>query len=323
MNVIIPVASGKGGVGKTVVAANLGVSLAKKGKTVILVDLDLGGSNLHTCLGIRNKYAGLGSYIYKKEESFESLIVETEVPRLFFIPGDSLLPGTSNLSFFVKKKIMKELTNLVADFVILDLGSGTAYNTVDFFLISSSGILVTTPETTSILNAYSFLKTTLFRMLYRAFPAKSKERGTIFDFSTSKIEGSDTGFLSLVEEIGRLNQESGIRAKQVLSSFLPRVVLNMGKSNQDLPLGAKLRQIVRKNLDIELEYIGFIRHDEQVPLSIFKRKPLAFLEPESTFAKTVDQIAQKIIVKPVPEGPVLFEDNEDLFALGNGSNGTE
>jgi MinD-like ATPase involved in chromosome partitioning or flagellar assembly len=188
MTTIIPVASGKGGVGKTVFTANIGVSLARAGKTVILADLDLGGSNLHTALGEKNDKSGIGNYIYKQERSLESLLVETREPRLYFIPGDSLLPGTANLPYFRKAKILKELAGLVADYVILDLGSGSSYNTIDFFLTSASGILVVTPETTSILNAYSFVKAALFRMIYRSFPARSDERALVYRFTTERLE---------------------------------------------------------------------------------------------------------------------------------------
>ena len=99
MGVLIPIGSGKGGVGKTVFAANLGVVLASRGKTVVLVDLDLGGANLHTCLGVRNTHPGVGSIVWKKEKRLENLIVPTGVDRLFLVPGDNLLPGTANLDF--------------------------------------------------------------------------------------------------------------------------------------------------------------------------------------------------------------------------------
>ena len=57
---IIPIASGKGGVGKSVITANLAVNLAERGYKVIAADLDLGGSNLHTCLGLDNNNPGIG-----------------------------------------------------------------------------------------------------------------------------------------------------------------------------------------------------------------------------------------------------------------------
>ena len=109
MKQIIPIASGKGGVGKTTTAANLGISLARKGKTVILIDLDLGESNLHTVMGIKNISPGLGHFIYKREENFESLIQETGINRLYLITGDSLFPGTANLPYYQKKKIIKSI----------------------------------------------------------------------------------------------------------------------------------------------------------------------------------------------------------------------
>jgi flagellar biosynthesis protein FlhG len=61
--VIIPIASGKGGVGKSFLTANLAMALAAMGHRVIAVDLDLGGSNLHTFLGLANRYPGIGDFI--------------------------------------------------------------------------------------------------------------------------------------------------------------------------------------------------------------------------------------------------------------------
>ncbi|MCG8477653.1 MAG: P-loop NTPase, partial [Spirochaetales bacterium] len=82
MQYLIPIASGKGGVGKSILAANLGIALAQQQKTVVLVDLDLGGSNLHTILGIRNRHAGIGHFIYRQAASLEELVVEMQQERL-------------------------------------------------------------------------------------------------------------------------------------------------------------------------------------------------------------------------------------------------
>lgn len=315
MTTIIPVASGKGGVGKTVFTANIGVSLARAGKTVILVDLDLGGSNLHTALGEKNDKSGIGNYIYKQERNLESLLVETDEKRLFFIPGDSLLPGTANLPYFRKVKIIKELGGLVADYVILDLGSGSSYNTIDFFLTSAAGIVVVTPETTSILNAYSFVKAALFRMIYRSFPAKGDERRVVSEFVTERLEGTNRSIAALAEELARISPEAAETARSCLRSFLPRVVLNMGRTRRDVPLGAKLRQVARKNLDLEVQYIGFLPWDEEVGSSILRRRPVLSLSPGSAFARNLDQVTTRLIHEPTPKTPKLFEADEDLAEL--------
>ncbi len=315
MSIMLPVASGKGGVGKSVLAANLAIALAELGKTTVLVDLDLGGANLHTLLGIKNRHAGIGGLVYRTESSVESLVMETEIPRLYFIPGDTLLPGTANLEFFMKRKILRGLTLLPADYVLMDLGAGSSYNTVDFFLSSASGIVVTVPEVTAVLNAYSFLKTTLFRALFRSFPAKSDERRMIVEFASKKLEGSGDSFPALQNRLAQAFPATAPAAIAGLLSIYPRVVLNMGKSNRDLAVGARLRDISSRNLGIAMEYIGFIPRDDAVPRSVVERKPVLLARPASAYATTVRAIARRIAETPTPAAPRLYQDNEDLVAV--------
>jgi len=317
MTKILPVASGKGGVGKSIFVANLGVSLAARGKTVILIDLDLGGSNLHTCLGIKNRYSGLGGFIYKNEESLEALLVETEIERLYLIPGDSLLPGTANLPFFMKQKIIRGIGKLIADYIILDLSAGSTYNIIDFFLLSFSGILITIPEATAILNLYSFLKTTLYRLLHRSFPARSEERRIIHDFMAIRIEGSDLSFANLITNLSSFNQESGALAEKQITAFFPGVVINMAQSDQDLAICRNLRDITRNNMGCELEYIGFLPMEEGIHRSIIQRLPFFISEPGSRFSQSIDLIARKLIAAPQISTPRSPIDNEDLAELSN------
>jgi len=315
MGILLPIASGKGGVGKSVLSANLGIALAELGKTVVLVDLDLGGANLHTLLGIKNRHAGLGGLVYRTEPSVESLIVETDIPRLFFIPGDTLLPGTANLEFFTKRKMMRELAALPADFVLMDLGAGSSYNVVDFFLCSSSGLIVTVPEITAVLNAYSFLKTALFRALFRSFPPKGEERRMIVEFVSKKIEGTEESFRTLADRLSAAFPETAPAAVAQLGQLHPRVVLNMGRSSRDLAVGARLRDIVVRNLGINIEYVGFAPRDESIPRSIIERKPALLAAPASPYAATVRAIARRIAETPTQAAPRLYQDNEDLVAV--------
>ncbi|MFP4408154.1 MAG: P-loop NTPase [Spirochaetaceae bacterium] len=312
---IIPFASGKGGVGKTLTVANLGVALAQAGKTTILVDLDLGGSNLHTCLGVRNRHSGLGNFIYKQEESIESLVVQTDVPRLYLIPGDALLPGTANLPYFRKLKILEGVEGLVADYVLLDLGSGSAYNTLDFYLSSMMGIIVTTPETTAILNAYIFLKSALIRLVQRSFHHRSAERQVVNDFMQGKIEGTDLTVQAIVDRLSQLSKDSAELAKAQIEKFLPRVVLNMGRSPQDIALGGKLRQIVQNNLAVDVEYIGYLPHSPNMSRSILERQPAALKYPSDEFVQAIRTLANRLIEAPMPQAPSLYAENEDLFEI--------
>ena len=106
---ILPIASGKGGVGKSLLAANLGVLLAKAGQQVVLADLDFGGSNLHLVLGIRGIQTGAGAFLTRPGMKFEEIIVETDEENLRFIPGDGEIPGIANLTAGQKKKLIRRV----------------------------------------------------------------------------------------------------------------------------------------------------------------------------------------------------------------------
>ncbi|MBP3416028.1 MAG: P-loop NTPase [Spirochaetaceae bacterium] len=312
---ILPVASGKGGVGKSAVSVNLAISLAQKGKKVILCDFDFGGANLHTLLGLKNNQAGMGNFIYRQVASLESLLQETGIENLQFIAGDCLFPGTANMDFFMKKKIMKDLAQLPVDYIILDLGGGSSYNTLDFFLLTYNPLLVTTPEITSIMNAYSFLKGAVFRFFTHQFPNKSPERACIQDFIKSVATGTESSFMSLMETLCQQFPETGLPACQELAKLNPQVVLNMGATTQDLEMGRRLRSLVNSKLTIRMDFIGFIPTSAIVPMAVARRAPAIVLEPAGTFATSVRKAADRVLAYEYGFNENLSIDNADLELL--------
>ncbi len=295
---LVPIASGKGGVGKSVIAANLGLALARAGRAVVLVDLDLGGSNLHTFLGVKNKNPGIGALAWKRERSLDGLLVETGYERLWLVPGDGLLPGTANIDWFTKKRILKELSSLPADFAILDLGAGSSFNVVDFFLASSEGVLVVRPEITSVLNAYAFLKTAAFRALSRSFPEKSLGRAAVNGFAAVKNEGSGLSFLDFASELAGKFPE-GQAALKRLSELRPRAIMNMSRDPGDADLGTRLHDIVVKNLGISIEFAGYLPDLPAVPASVASRRLLFDSDPSSEFSQGIQAAAAKLAAPPV------------------------
>jgi flagellar biosynthesis protein FlhG len=313
MTSVIPIASGKGGVGKTLISSNLGYQLAKSGKTVILVDLDLGASNLHTMLGIKNHNPGIGDLLTRSEKKLENLILPTSHQKLYLIPGDTLIPGAANPNYFILQKIIRSLRKLTADFVLLDLGAGSHSSVVDLFLTNSAGIMVLIPEPTSVLNAYSFIKTAVYRMLLRSFKARSEERNTIQAYMSQKMEGTERSIDDLIEILAKENPQIGDELRNKLSGFYPRIIINQIKDQSELNIGARLRQITMKNLQINMQYIGVLPYDQQVSRSIIQRKLYAETQPESLFIQSLQNIANQIIQQgPTPEIQ-LYEGNEDLI----------
>ena len=292
---IIPVASGKGGVGKSFFVANLSIILSEMNQKVISVDLDLGGSNLHTLLGIKNDIIGLGHFINGKAENFTDIIHETEYPNLSFIPGDGLFLGTANLAYFRKRKILSELSKLDADWVLLDLGSGSTANTIDFFLISNCGILVTTPEITAVLNLYTFLKNSFFRYIIQNFKKKDPIRIKLMEASKMRLEKEDLRFFEFIRLLKKDFPENEVKIDEIINNFFPKLILNMGNSERDIMFGENLRSIIHKNLGIDIEYLGLLPVEEQARECILARKPVCILNKESKWVENVRKVASRLL----------------------------
>ena len=118
---ILSVGGGKGGVGKSVIAANLAVDMARAGAKTILVDADLGAANLHTLFDLRRAGRTLNELFTHEIESLEEAMVDVGVPNLRLIPGSSATAGAANLKHAQKLKLVRQLQGLEADVVIIDV----------------------------------------------------------------------------------------------------------------------------------------------------------------------------------------------------------
>ncbi|WP_191013310.1 P-loop NTPase [Treponema zioleckii] len=292
---ILPIASGKGGVGKSNIAVNLAIILAQKGHRVVLADFDFGGANLHTLLGLKNNHVGMGNFIYKQTADLSELLQDTQVENLKFIAGDCLYPGTANIDNSMKKKIIRKLTTIDADYLLLDLGAGTTYNTLDFYLLTYNSILVTTPELTSILNAYSFLKAAAFRFFVRQFKVRSEEKKFIDEFLQNSSSGTETSFLDLVNQTAaKFSSDESVFLTE-LNKYRPQVIMNMGQNSADLEMGRRLRSLVKNKLGISMDFVGFLPKDDNISYSIALRKPLALSDANCNFVSSVRTAADRIL----------------------------
>jgi len=296
MSRLLPIASGKGGVGKTIISANLGILLSQMGQKVIIVDLDLGGSNLHTVLGIKNDLKGLGHFINTKEQLlFQDIVHPTKYDNLFFVPGDALYIGTANLPFFKKKSIIKGLMALEAEWVILDLGAGTSSNILDFYLMSSSGIMVAIPEITSILNLYSFLKNAYYRYVIQHFKKKDIIREKLIEGATYRLEKDDFRFIEYVRLLKKDFPEKADEIEKALSNFYPKILFNISNNDKDINIGENLRNIISKNLGLDVEYLGVLPFDSNIEESVNDRIPIIEKFPESKWCNVLKNVSDRLV----------------------------
>ena len=130
-----------------------------------------------------------------------------------------------------------------------------------------------------------------------------------------KIEGTELSLSALIDRLREVSEESAQLAAEQKEKFLPRVVLNMGHSAQDIALGGKLRQIVQKNLAVDVEYIGYMPHSPQMTRSILERKPAVLSYPDDEFVQAIYTLAKRLVESPTPTPPELFPENEDLYEI--------
>ena len=313
---IIPVAGGKGGVGKSVLAANLALSMALFGKRTVLIDLDLGGSNLHTLLGMKNVNPGVGNFLSGRDYALADLAAPTEWENLRFIPGDVLVSGIGELTKSAKARIVKGLLDIDADYIVVDLGGGANFTVVDFFLISNSGLIVTTPQSTAIMNAYSFLKNYVFRFLQRAFAQDKAVTAYLKQILKERRPGAGAAVPEILSGITGVSAEAGEKAAAFLEVLQPKLLLNKIAGLDDVRIAQGLRDLCARNLSINLECLGTVMTDGLVDRSIDERRPFILDNPEAVVSEEIHRIAQKIIQSGrFPEMPLELDYYADSFEL--------
>lgn len=154
---VIAVASGKGGVGKTQVAINLSLALARQGQRVVLFDADLGTANVDVALNIQTSRDL--SHVLRGTCTLEDAAVSLE-KNLRVIVGASGLSRAADLRDFERGELINSLCTLESgcDVMVIDCGAGISQNVLAFAQAAGELLLVTTPEPTALTDAYALIK---------------------------------------------------------------------------------------------------------------------------------------------------------------------
>jgi flagellar biosynthesis protein FlhG len=286
MKQVYSIGGGKGGSGKSFIAASLGKLLARQGKKVVLIDLDLGASNLHTLLGQKMPQGGLDAFIDKKTDKLEDVALSTTIQNLYLISSTKCSLEIANLYYAQKIKLINAIKNLPFDYILVDLGPGTNYNTLDFFLIATEGLFVTTPEPTAIENTFIFVKSVYLRKLKQAL----KESGMwyIYREEIAKLsKGTLSSPLELINILVQNNSEKGKIFENVLSSLTFRLILNKFRGQVNENLGEQLVDVCNRHLYPNFYFLGNISYDSRVYESIVARNIFIDKYP---YTKTVSDL---------------------------------
>jgi flagellar biosynthesis protein FlhG len=252
---IVAVGGGKGGVGKSTVALNLAVALARLGHRVTLVDADLGAANLHTMLGVVNPTTGLADFLDHRVETLDALKAPVMVPTLSLVSGTSR-PGAASLTKRDKLRLIGAIARLDADCVVLDVGAGSSFNVVDFMAVADHKLLVMTPQLPSLHNAYALVKACVHRVVRRLALDDVEQR--LVDAALGH-DGRARTIVQLLEVLRPLDAELADRIADTLARFGVAIVANLVESSADTAALSRMSPMFHDHLALHAPLLGAVR----------------------------------------------------------------
>jgi flagellar biosynthesis protein FlhG len=304
MATLISVASGKGGVGKSVVSTNLALALAKAGRQVLLADLDLGGADAHILLGELKPPVTLTDFLHKRVHHLDDAAIPiTFHPNLRLIAGTGDTLATANMAYARKKRLMSQFQGLNADVVVIDVGAGTNYHSLDFFLMADVHLAVATPEPTSVLDLYRFIKLAAIRRVLACFLARSPLSEALSNRDFSSVE-------EVMDVAGATDPEGRDVAASALRAFRPGLIVNRvsGRSHVNV---LYLRKVLRDYVGGDIVLLGEIPEDPAVGRAVQKFMPVIEAVPESPAAKGLLAVSA-VLERLLAEGPAVASSPRDV-----------
>ena len=307
------VGGGKGGIGKSLIASSIGWQLARMGQRVVVVDADLGGANLHTCLGLPSPARTLADFVQRRVDTIEEALTETGVPGMRLLSGAEDLLTAANIKHAQKVRILKKLRGLDVDVVLIDIGAGTSFNTLDFFLLSDLGILTVVPEPSSIENGYRFIKSALYRRLRSAAP--SPEARDLVDAASDPR--NEMGLRTPMELVARMEDqdpEAAAALRREMSAFHPRFVVNEVRDDGDVAVGHHLVETCRRHLGLRASYAGYVHYEDAVWRAARRRRQFMADAPTSRAAEEIRRVTRDLLKgDSLGVGHLMGRGGDDLY----------
>jgi flagellar biosynthesis protein FlhG len=304
---VIAIASGKGGVGKSLVAANVGIFLSTLGKRVTLIDCSFGAPNLHLFAGVTRPLRSLHEALVLPGVPLEEIAVGTSVVGLRLI-GATFDPSTmAEPSSAQVQRLIEQAKELPTDYVVLDLGGGLSSSTLALFLAADNGVLVAAPDPTSIELTHRFVRSAFVAHLHK------RNLGSLLqhvDKSQRELESGIPSALEIYLAAQRANAPQLTQLQSAIVEFSPYLIVNSVRSKSDIEMGRALAVAARRRLGTPIQYLGHLEYDEAVWASIRRRRPLLVEHPETRIAKCLERVARSLLAaKPA----VSFASNDDVL----------
>jgi len=288
------IGGGKGGTGKTFLSSQLATYLALKKKRVILVDSDFGGANLRYFFNIKKSEKSIKNFFINKEP-LENLLSHTNIKNLKIITGDRNSISISTIKYSQKMKFLRNIKMLNADYILIDLGGGLNFNTIDVFLLADKMIVITVPEITAIDNLFQFVKNAYFRKLNFLLKKHKLKDAAKNIWKDRKIYGIKD-VIDLTAYIkNNLDFDGSISNK--ISEFSIFIVLNKLRNPNEINQGFSIKSLCIKYLGIPSIYAGYVGFDENFRKNLSLSDYLPKFNISTRIQKEITEIAENIVNK--------------------------
>ena len=172
----------------------------------------------------------------------------------------------------------------------MDLGPGTNFHIIDYFNIAGQNVVVSTPEMTSILKSFSFIKSTLFRRISQEFKSNSAIQH-LLDFSRNPALSEECYDINTLRgKVEEMHPQQLERVNEIIGEFRPGLVLNRVRRQKDIVMGDNLLKLVKRYLDVEVRFLGYLIESDEVRDSIDEMKPFLIRDPQSNPRKTFNRL---------------------------------
>lgn len=238
---VIAVTSGKGGVGKSNLVANVAIALAQSGERVMILDADFGLANIDVLFGITPRW-NLG-HVVRGEKRFADILLRGP-HGILLVPATSGIQEVADMKLEQRESLLQELSNLdlAVDYLLIDTASGIGQNVTHLLAMADEVIVVTTPEPTALVDAYAVIK-----LVVSDNPTKH------IGIVVNQVQQSDEAEL-VVTELNNITQQF-LRRQVELYGYVekdPKLLQSVQAQSPlldfapDSPAGRSLREVARR-----------------------------------------------------------------------------
>jgi len=287
------ISSGKGNVGEKALTTSIGVALARLGRSVIAVDADLGGGNLHTYLGIKSPPFTLLD-VLQNRANLKCALLQTCEPGLRMISFAGEIVGMADPIYSQPEETFQFIENLDAEYILVNLGTGTSFAALDFFNMSHKAIVVISPDRSSMQSAYRFIKRGIYRKIQQGLGCNEYVTMALGEFLRGARAARPLTMMDFYGLLRKYNPELASRAEKLVDGYHPLLVI-MANSEQDQNVVEILQSASKKFLNVDICFGGLVTSDPTMREAVQQMTHLNLDDQKCISAQQIWQIVLRLL----------------------------